>query len=766
MKYLLKLLLLTFFFQNIAAQNKSLWKGYFSYNNVKDISQSDDKIFGACENSFFYKNLNTNEIKTVNTIDGLPSENISSIYFSKKFNKTLVGYENGLLAVVNEADGTVKKVFDILNKQLPESQKKVNHFSEYNDIAYVSCNFGIVQFNLKTLLFGDTYFIGKLTPDVGVYKTAIVKDYIYAATKTEGLKRALVNNTNLIDVNQWDTVLQDIVSVISFNDTVFAINTLGQLSKSSDGVAFSNIDGPYPGVINMSATDKNLIITTPNTVNIYDTQLGIPVKINKTAFTAINTSASFTNATVINDNVFIGTNKSGIINTKLSNLTFFENILPNGPTQNDIFSINAKTSNLWAVYGKHDQQFNPQGFLSGFSKYNNQTGWLNIGSDQVDNAIDLVAVTVNPSNENQIYISSYFNGLLKYENEKLVTRYDYKNSGLESLVLPSNPNYKSVRIAETAFDKDGNLWLTNDLIENSLKVLKKDGKWQSYKTANILPDFFNTRFGKMVIDKNGTKWIASITDGVIAFNEKYNNKFLKIEAGSGNGNLPGSAEVQAIAVDNKNQLWIGTREGLRIVNNVDSFITDNKIETKSIIILDDNLAQELLYQQYITDIEVDGANNKWIATQTGGVFFVSANGQETFKKFTTSNSPLPNNYVVDIDINPKTGEVFFVTLTGMISYQGTATSSRENLDNVVVFPNPVRPEFTGTVKISGLSDKADVKITDIEGNLVFENISDGGTIEWDTTAFGKYKVTSGVYIILIAGKDGSETTIRKVMIIR
>jgi RNase P/RNase MRP subunit p29 len=85
---------------------------------------------------------------------------------------------------------------------------------------------------------------------------------------------------------------------------------------------------------------------------------------------------------------------------------------------------------------------------------------------------------------------------------------------------------------------------------------------------------------------------------------------------------------------------------------------------------------------------------------------------------------------------------------------------------VFVFPNPVRPEFIGTVKIAGLIANANIKITDIEGSLVFETTSEGGTVEWDTTAFGKYKVASGVYMIFISAEDGSDTTVKKVMIIR
>ena len=188
--------------------------------------------------------------------------------------------------------------------------------------------------------------------------------------------------------------------------------------------------------------------------------------------------------------------------------------------------------------------------------------------------------------------------------------------------------------------------------------------------------------------------------------------------------------------------------------------------SNAIIILEDGLAQELLYEQFITDIVVDGANNKWIGTADSGVFMVSSNGQQTIHRFNTSNSPLPSNSIFDIDINGTNGEVFIATDKGMVSFKGTATTANEDLSNVVVYPNPVRPEFTGTVKISGLLDNCNVKITDIEGNLVHEAIAEGGTIEWDTTAFGKYKVASGVYMIFVSAEDGVETKVKKVMIIR
>ena len=68
--------------------------------------------------------------------------------------------------------------------------------------------------------------------------------------------------------------------------------------------------------------------------------------------------------------------------------------------------------------------------------------------------------------------------------------------------------------------------------------------------------------------------------------------------------------------------------------------------------------------------------------------------------------------------------------------------------------------------IDGLTDDANVKITDVTGNLVYEEFASGGSIQWDTRAFGKHKVSSGVYLVLITSEDQLETQVSKIMIIR
>lgn len=761
-------LLLLFATQIGFAQNNLLWQGYFCYNEIKDVSESTTTVYAAAENALFSQNVSTSNIKTTNTIDGLSGQTISALYYSPTFKKTLVGYEDGLIIVINEADGSMLNVVDIVKKDLPSNSKKINHFLEHNGIVYISCDFGIVQFNLATLQFGDTYFIGPAGEEIRVYQTTIFNNEIYAVTQYFGIRKGNLSNLNLIDYKQWQVFDSGYwKGMVTFNNLLVAYNSNNRIYKYN-GIFFDEVLNIGQEGIRFKAIANYLVATTEANIYVFDKQLILVRQINTNQIT--DSQPRFTCATVVDNKIFIGTKEDGLFSTSILAGSLFENSTPAGPTRNNVFALDVTPNTLWAVYGGYSGDYNPYTFNGynpnsfGISKFSSQ-GWRHIPYEKVLGAKAISRIIVNPNNENQVYASSFFSGLLKIENDEPNLLYNENNSSLQELVDPKKPNYRDdVRINGAAFDKSGNLWVNNSLVDKGLSVLKTNGQWQSYSLGTILKDSKDAFLSRMIIDKNGTKWFGANTNGLISFNES-NAKFKKISVDSDKGNLP-TTDVRAIAVDTRNQLWIGTTRGLRILSNINSFLTEDQMTTRPIIILEDDLAQELFYEQFITDIVVDGANNKWIGTADSGIFLVSSDGQETKYHFTKDNSPLPSNAINDIAINSETGEVFFATDKGMVSFKGSATKANEDLNNVYIYPNPVRPEYEGTVKIAGLLDKANVKISDIQGNLVHETTSEGGTIEWDTTAFGKHKVASGVYMIFVSAQNGIETKVKKVMIIR
>ena len=752
-----------FLFQIGFSQQNQNWKGYFSYNTIKDVSESSTRLYAAAENALFTKNLSTNELKTINTIDGLSGQTISAMYHSETLNKTIVGYEDGLMIVINDADGSMLNVVDIINKNIPANIKRVNHFMEYNGILYISCDFGIVQYNLATSEFGDTYFIGPSGQEIRVYQTAVFNNEIYAVTQFYGIRRAGVTNPNLVDFTQWlvfDTGFW--TGLVTFNDQLIALNADNNIYKHI-GSSFQQIGSLGQPGLDIRVSSNYLIATCLNKVVIFNTALNQIITILNSQITSL--PVTFTCATLIDSTIYIGTNENGIVSSTISTPAPFEFIMPDGPKMNNMFSINGSSSNLWAVYGGYDITYNPYTYIGfsltqfGISKYNETSGWLNIPYSDVLGAKSLVRIAVNPIDETKVFIASYHSGLLKIENDVPTTLFDESNSTLKGIISGTN-----IRVNSTTFDRSGNLWMTNSRVQEGLHVLRSDGTFQSYNMEAILDNFANNDYCKIAIDRSGTKWIASYKNGVVAYNEN-TNVFKKMSEGEDLGNLP-SIDVRAIAIDNRNQVWIGTNRGLRVLSSTGSYSSDDQMKANPIIFIEDGVAKELLYEQFITDIAVNGSNQKWISTTDSGVFFFSSNGQETIYHFTKDNSPLPSNVVNDIEINATTGEVLFATDKGLVSFKGTSTKPAENLEAVYVYPNPVRPNFDGTVKVAGLVSKANIKITDIEGNLVYETTSEGGTIEWDTTAFGKHKVASGVYMIFISAQDASETAVKKVMIIR
>lgn len=770
-KYFLYFLLLPLF---AMSQNNQQWKGYFSYNHITDLSETPNTIYASSENAYFSKKLSSNDLTTFNSIDGLKADDITAIYRSENVNMTLIGNKNGLLYIVT-GDGTLLQKRGIID-EVPVSPliKKINHFLEDNGKIYVSCDYGISIFDLTTMEFGNTYYMGPQGTYVAVQQTAINNGFIYAATKGNpfgsGIRKANLSNPFLDDFNQWvDISGNEWNGVTSFGTNIFAISTAVNLIKY-DGASVTYLLSYPENLIDIRSNSNYLTVTSANHVYIYNPTMQLVAHIQSNQVNG--DPVTFTCTTVINSLIFIGTNERGLLSSSITNPTNFNEIKPDGPIRNEVFRVKKSTTTLWALYGKYNRTYNPYNleppydgpFKFPISKYTSQNGWDILPYSDLFGAKALSNLAFNPNNENDFYVSSYFSGLLKVVDEVPTQLFNDTNTGNDGLQIAVD----GIRVNGPAYDKNGNLWMTNNYAAKALKVKRANGQWQSYDLSAVITETFNECYGILSIDKNGTKWLPSIRNGLIAFNDQLANKSILITTDD-NGNLP-SADARCVAIDNRNQVWIGTSLGLRIIQSVDQFVSQDDIQTTAIVIEEEIngqiLNQELFYEQFILDIAVDGANRKWVSLAGAGVYLVSPNGQETIYKFTKENSPLPSNNINDIEIDGVTGEIFFATDKGLVSFKGTATKPNDDLSNVYVYPNPVRPEFNGTVKINGLTDKANIKITDIEGNLVYETTSSGGTIEWDTYAFGKYRVASGVYMIFVAAQDGADTTVKKVMIIR
>lgn len=768
---------------NFSQDYSQLWEGHFSYLNIKDISQGNDKIYAAAENAIFVYDINTNETEKISTINGLFGETISTIHYSEAFGLLIVGYETGLIEIVSDTNDDVLTVIDILEKPtIPATDKKINHFNEYNDVVYIATDYGISVYDLNNLEFGDTYFIGNGGGQIKVEQTTIYGDYVYAACQNNnGLKKAIYSNNNLIDFQQWQTISGgNILKVKTVDEKLYVIANSRKIYEVIDDSLielFTYADTP----LDVKSINNYLLVTTENNVFIYDSDFNLLTNLSIPEEYITNFSSAIFES---GDEVYVGTKDFGILKTTLDNPNEFLEIHPEGPLLNNSFSIEASQENLWLTFGDYTSEYNPSPSRSrGISHFINEE-WINIPYDSVLSARNLNKISVNPLNNSQVFISSFQSGLLEVMDNSPIKLHDNTNSGLESLILPNNPNVVSIRVAGSNFDKQGVLWCVTSLVDNVLKSYNpSNNQWQSYSFSSIIEDpFSELGFGDVVIDNNGNKWISSFWNGVIGVKTNGGNaSYVNIIGAEDQGNLPTSV-ISALKIDNNNQLWIGTKKGLRVLYNPESAFNEQNPRVDEIIVIDDGIPNELLYQQFVSDIEVDGSNNKWIGTISTGLYYLSENGQETIYHFTKDNSPLPSNNITDVSIDGSNGKVYIATDKGLIAFKSGSSKPKTNLDNAYAYPNPVRPTFDITeerVKIKDISENVNIKITDIEGNLVAEAQSntnlrykgynleiDGGTAFWNGKNLANNIVASGVYVVLLSDLDTFETKALKLMVVR
>ena len=142
----------------------------------------DRYIYAASDNSIFIYNTQTSELTKITTKEGLAGEAISSIYFSSNHNKLIAGFVNGLIQVIDFNTSNIFSIYDIIDKTtISPNNKRINNFNEFDQHTYISTNYGISVFNLDSLEFGDTFFIGTSGAQISVAETTVLGEYIYAA---------------------------------------------------------------------------------------------------------------------------------------------------------------------------------------------------------------------------------------------------------------------------------------------------------------------------------------------------------------------------------------------------------------------------------------------------------------------------------------------------------------------------------------------------------------------------------------------------------
>ena len=765
--------------QTFAAQNNK-WNNYLAYYEATSIAETNERVYVLANGALYSYGKEDKEIILYSKQNGLSDTDISLIKYSPDNHTLVIVYSNGNIDLYGE-DGISNMPY--LKNATNVQSKNVNDIYFHGRFAYMSTDFGIIVINLEKKEILDTYRINK-----SVNSTCILGDSIIASTD-EGLMKAHTKDT-LLDGGVWvkkylseanlnnnDVILR---MRLFDNHLVFCVENDGLYYEASDGETKRMIRQGHIKDITVQSGEL-LACTKDDILYIYS---------NIDNYTFVKTGTINDVSSLKQDGKYwIAAGANGLLGIQKGGEdkfnTIVSDIVINNPKRNyNAFMTIFNNQKLLIAGG---DRTTARSWRPGTLMIYENDEWYNFDEMIVNNETaklfgeytrDYMGVAVDPRDANHYFIATYGEGIIELKDNKFVKLHHLDNSTLKSAVydtdqttgkLIPNPNY--VRVGSVCFDSDNNLWATNCLTQNTINVLKANGEWVGLYYAPINNA---DKIDKILITSRGHKWVNIPYDNAGIFvlddnktiddtsDDKFHFYSVFKDAQSMTGdNLPAS-EYLCMVEDKKGIIWIGSNIGpLKCNNPIDA--TGGNVKCSRLTRDGDAY---FLSGESITAIAVDADNQKWIGTASQGVFLVNEDGSQTILNFNTDNSPLLSNTINSIVVNNETGEVFFGTSNGLISYNSGVKSGVTPFSDVYAFPNPVRPEYNDRVTITGLTNNANVKITDINGNLIYQGRAVGNQMVWNCRGSNGSRVATGVYLVIAATSDASESVVAKIAVVK
>ncbi|MBE0648386.1 MAG: T9SS type A sorting domain-containing protein [Bacteroidales bacterium] len=770
--FLVLISVLSFTISGLAQETPiGLWRDQLPYYQVISVTEAGNYIFAATPYAIFYLDRDNNSVQRMSKINGLSDIGITSIDYNKKTKTVVLTYANANIDLINNL--MVTNISDIKRKQIL-GNKTINSIYCYDKYAYLACGFGIVVLDLEKEEIKDTYYIGPSGSPINVLSiTSDNTDTIWAATEL-GIYKAYIKDPNLVNFAAWELDNQ-MDPTLKYN-TITSMGSKVFVNKSrttpnrdtvyihSDGNWSPWFAGQSNTIHKLRSTEERLIITYNYNVNAFDQALEPAYSV----WSYFPGSPYPLDAIEGNDNwLWIGDLYAGMVGYNISE-SYFQGYDLGGPLTANSFSMTALGDDLLIAPGGRDGSYVPTYNAGQIYKFDN-TNWTNYSGwiiSQMAGINDIVTVVVDPLDPNRFYAGSWGRGLLEFNGNDYVTRYGTWNS---TLGHHSASDTADIRVGGTAFDNNGNLWVSTSHTNNCLS-LKRGNDWKGFTITEVQ----EADLGQMIIDRYDQKWIVMRygnmnPNSLLVFTDNgtpdnpTDDRAKKLNSSEGHGNIPGTI-VFSIAQDQDGEVWIGTENGVAVFYSPENIFNGGNYDAQRILVEYGGYYQYLLENEIVTAIAVDGSNRKWIGTDRSGVFLFSADGTKEIYHFTVDNSPLFSNRITSLAINSN-GDVFVGTDKGVISYRGSATEGTEKMDDVYAFPNPVKDGYSGIIGIKGLVTNAQVRITDISGALVHTTKAEGGQAIWDGTNLNGKRVKSGVYLVFASDEKGKEKVVTKIIII-
>lgn len=761
-------LLLTF--ESNAQIGTGEWRLHVPTLNSSDVEIIGNQVYASYANGVMQYDQDAEEISMWNIVNGLSDISITCLGKSTSNQSLFIGYSNGNIDKIKNDKVTNIPAIVLASIQ---GNKQINDIVEYNNYVYFATGFAIVKIDPVKNEVRDTYY--PTNGIKGIVDLAFRNDSIFALTENE-LYVGVLSNPALADPTQWVVDSRVPESLTDVYQDIETVNNELYLTKKVNGYGLdtlfrldqSQLTVPFTPTFTMEIESidqvhSNLALNIDGAVVIFDS--GFNQDIVMSNFNGVGSKPSHI---AYKDNTYwVADKSSGLIKTEDGYNNY--SIKVEGPPKNSFYKMNWVDDVLSVAGGGLDNTVLTYS-KAGFYTFEDEEWTLYDNTNMPEliglNYWDHLDVAINPLNENQIVTSTYSTIPLIIVDR--TTKHADTLTPNNSILEYRNGMTDWSLVNGLQYDDEGNLWLLNGYSNAPLKMYSKDGEWYE---ANLGSATIGKFTRDMVMDYNGNLWIA-MGGGVYGYDVNEtptvltDDKMIHLNAGESTGALP-SANVNAIAVDFDNEIWIGTEAGFAVLYNSDNSFDagPGDYNAQRIKIEFEGNVEYVLGASNITAIEVDGANRKWMATQGAGIVLLSADGLEILEQYTTENSPLLSNDILDLELNQNTGELFIATSMGLVSYRTDATYGKTDYEDVTVFPNPARPEFDGPITIQGIKYDSDVKVTDAAGNLVYMTTSNGGTATWNGKTVNGDPVKTGVYLFWTAPNDGKGRMVGKVLIV-
>lgn len=771
MVYNVRRLILFFLMSFVLVQaypQNNRWTIYAAYHDASKCVSVGSKIYVLSDGGLYSYDYEDMDVVTYDKSGVLSDNGIFDISYCSEEKTLVIVYNNGNIDLLYD-DGSVYNMTDFKNKTAGD--KTINDIYVNGKNMYMSTNYGLLIVDIAERIFSKTY-----TLDYEINSVAVDGNFIYAATDNGVYKGNTADN--LQDKSKWSVITKNAIDeFIDFNGKLYSLTSSGVFSIDKSTFAMTNISkfsAKYWSICNdmllLSDASSLYSVGTDGKMTLLDGK-GI-----RTADYAGNT-------------YWCACGTDGLKGMSLKDGKFTENVssvIPDSPMRNYSYFLRMTPENRLLVAGG-SFNYNGQSFPGTLMKYENQswtcfdeeTPIATVGKSLYVNVTDIAQ---DPNDSEHHFAGSASDGIFEFKDYKMVNHYDYRNSPLQSILPSSSRPNAYVWITGLEYDKDGNLWMLNNQTDTIVRILKNDGKWAAlyYSEIKDIPTLDQVLFdnrdwawincrrttnnpvnyaGVFCVDTKGT--LENTADDSRKFITRFSNQ---------DGVAYSPDLFNCIAEDLDGNIWFGTDKGPFVTYSPEDVFDNGFYFTQVKIPRNDgtNLADYLLSDVNITCITIDGGNRKWMGTSGNGVYLLSSDGIEMIEHFTTENSPLISDNIESIAIDGSTGEVFFGTDAGLVSYLGTATDPAGSLsdDNIKVYPNPVRPEYTGRIYITGLMRDTDVKIVSASGYLVNSGTSVGGEYTWDGKNKGGKRVASGVYYVLASDAEGNSGAVAKILVIR